>query len=49
MRIGMWAGVCAVLLAGCSAGTPPLSLDRGLVVAASASSIDLPALSAVVA
>ncbi|MDS0846642.1 hypothetical protein [Burkholderia cenocepacia] len=25
MRIGMWAGVCAVLLAGCSAGMPPLA------------------------
>lgn len=24
MRIGMWAGVCAVLLAGCTAGMPPL-------------------------
>ncbi|AOJ38986.1 MULTISPECIES: hypothetical protein [Burkholderia] len=25
MRIGMWAGVCAVLLAGCTAGMPPLA------------------------
>jgi len=25
MRIGMWAGACAVVLAGCSAGTPPLA------------------------
>ncbi|MCW3608240.1 hypothetical protein [Burkholderia cenocepacia] len=25
MRIGMWAGVCAVLLAGCGAGMPPLA------------------------
>lgn len=25
MRIGMWAGACAVLLAGCGVGVPPLA------------------------
>nr|WP_175800450.1 hypothetical protein [Burkholderia anthina] len=25
MRIGMWAGACAVVLAGCTVGTPPLA------------------------